>query len=158
MARRMAQLPAMGGLERLSSLLLILHDLSKGKEGQLLASPLYNPSVGRDTEQRIDRAFRFLHQHFTEQISLADLAAELHMTETSVCRFFKKMTGKAFSDYLNDLRVQRACQFLTEGENTMPEVAYSAGFSSMTHFNRMFLKKKKMTPGAWRKKFRHQKV
>ncbi len=158
MARRMAQLPAMGGLERLSSLLLILDDLSKGKEGRLLASPLYNPSVGRDNEQRIDRAFRFLHQHFTEQISLADLAAEVHMTENSVCRFFKKMTGKAFSDYLNDLRVQRACQFLTESENAMPEVAYSAGFSSMTHFNRMFLKKKKMTPGAWRKKFNQQKV
>lgn len=157
MARRLAQLPNLHGLERLSGLLLLLNDLGGSNGWRQLVSPLYNPTVGRNNEQRIDRAFRFLHQHFTEQISLSDLAAEVHMTETSFCRFFKKTTGKAYTEYLNDLRVHRACQLLTEGDVPMPTVAYSAGFSSMTHFNRMFLVKKKMTPGAWRKKINQQK-
>ncbi|MCU0346299.1 MAG: AraC family transcriptional regulator [Saprospiraceae bacterium] len=156
-ARRMAQLPSLSGLDRLSGLLLLLRDLGRGNQGSQLASALYSPSFSRDNEQRIDRAFQLLHQRYTEQISLADLAAEVHMTETSFCRFFKKMTGKAYTDYLNDLRVNRACRLLAEGEDSMSAVAYSAGFGSMTHFNRMFFNKKKMSPGAWRRKFNQQK-
>lgn len=152
-ARKMAQLPSTHGLERISRLLLILDDLGRSEVMRQLASPLYTPNSRRDNEQRIDRVFRFLHHHFAEQISLTDLAAEVHMTETSFCRFFKKMAGRPYTDYLNDLRVNRACQLLVEGEENMPSIAYSSGFSSMTHFNRMFLKKKDMTPGAWRKKF-----
>lgn len=156
-ASRLAVLPTLVGLERFTFLLLILEYLGQCTEHKILASALYNPSVGKDIEQRIDRACRFLHDNFMKPVALSKIASEVHMAETSFCRFFKKMTGKGFSDYLNDLRVHRACQLLTEGESAMPEVAYNAGFGSMTHFNRMFLKKKKMSPSAFRKKISQQK-
>lgn len=156
--QKLAQLTNANGIERLSRLLLILHELGTSEMMRQLASPLYVPNSRRDDQQRIDRVFRFLHHYFAEQISLADLAAEVHMTETSFCRFFKKMAGRPYTDYLNDLRVNRACQLLVEGEESMPNIAYTSGFNSMTHFNRMFLKKKNMTPGEWRKKFHPRKI
>lgn len=147
------RLPALQGLEKLTALWHILDGLGRSPDYRLLASPLFHPSLGEATEYRIDKACGYVHQHFTQKISLADVAAVANMTETSFCRFFRKMIGKPLMEYVNDLRVSRATNLLLETDASISEVAYTAGFQGTTHFNRMFLKKKGYPPRAFRKQF-----
>ncbi len=138
------------GMAKLTSLWNILDTLAKSKDVRFLASEIYVPTLGRNNEQRIDKALQHIHDHFLEPISLEKMAKVTNMTITSFCRFFKKMTGKSFSDYLNDLRIGRACKLLIETNLSISETGFKSGFNSTTHFNRMFLRKKGIAPSVYR--------
>lgn len=138
------------GLDKLTALWRLLNLLSKKTDYRLLSSPIYRPILGTDSESRIDRACQHIHENFTRKISLPEMAKKVGMTQNSFCRFFKKMTGKSFTDYVNDLRISRARKLLAESEANISEVAYASGFESMTHFNRIFLKKNEMPPREFR--------
>jgi len=153
-AKKMEVMVKMEGLEKLTNLYLILDQLGASKEFEVLASGGYQPTTGEKQEKRIDIACSFIHEHFARTIKLAELAEVTHMTETSFCRFFKKMTGKSFSDYVNDLRVARSCKLLTESNSSVNEIAYASGFNSITHFNRIFLRKKGFSPSRFRAHYR----
>jgi AraC-like DNA-binding protein len=92
-----------------------------------------------------------LQNHFQEQISLKRVADLVFMSESNFCKFFKKATGTTFSDYLNDLRITEACHLLLSSEDNVSKIAHDCGFESLSYFNRVFLKKKKLTPSVFRK-------
>jgi len=60
------------------------------------------------------------------------------------------MTGKRFSDYVNDFRIGKACAILVESDKTINQIATEAGFENQAYFNRVFLKKKGCTPKRFR--------
>ncbi|MEM1323123.1 MAG: helix-turn-helix domain-containing protein [Bacteroidota bacterium] len=70
---------------------------------------------------------------------------------------FRKSTGQSCLEYVNDLRIGKACNLLLSGQGmNISEIAYRSGFNSQTLFNRCFLKKKKMRPKEFRQlKGRH---
>ena len=74
------------------------------------------------------------------------------MTESSFSRFFSRATGNSFTDFVNRLRINRACQLLMETDRYITNVCYDVGFNNVANFNRRFLQLKGMTP----KEFRHQ--
>ena len=138
------------GLEKLLQLWTILNCLAKAEDVQYLASEIYAPVLGKENEQRIDAALFYIHEHFLETITLDQMSKVTNMTATSFCRFFKKMTNKSLSEYVNNLRIGRACYLLTETNLSISEAAFKAGFNSTTHFNRMFLRKKGLSPRGYR--------
>ena len=68
------------------------------------------------------------------------------MTRESFCRWFKKSTGSTFINYLNSTRIEKACQYLLEGERSVGQISYEVGFDTVSHFNRVFKKLKGKTP------------
>ena len=84
--------------------------------------------------------------NFKEQISLDHLAAEVNMTKTSFCRFFKKRANKSFVQYINDIRIGYACKLLYTETYNIAEAAYESGFENISNFNKQFMKIKKKTP------------
>jgi AraC-like DNA-binding protein len=74
----------------------------------------------------------------------------VNLSVTAFCKFFKRATGLTVTDYLNDIRIGNACELLIETDLQIKEIAYQVGFQSLTYFNRVFLKKKKMTPREFR--------
>ncbi len=152
--QELSEMERLTGLSKLTSFYHILETLATLKDYSHIASRLYEPVLSKKNEERLDRICQYLHQHFEEDIPLEKIAAISSMTETSFCRFFKKMTGQTFTEYLNELRVGRACQLLIESRKTISEIAYASGFNSSTHFNRTFLKLKEISPNGYRKRFR----
>ena len=141
------------GIQKLTELWRILDQLATTDAYRLLASPIYRPSLVQGNEQRIDRACQHIHQHFTRRITLQEMATITHMTEPSFSRFFKKMTGKPFTAYVNELRVSRAQRLLQETNAPVSQIAYATGFESSTHFNRVFFQKNHTSPRDFRKGF-----
>jgi AraC-like DNA-binding protein/quercetin dioxygenase-like cupin family protein len=148
------ELTAREGADKVLGLLRILDQLC-GHKSQPLASAWFQPIKGEENERRINKVCRYIQHHSSERISLPKVASLIHLSESAFCKFFKRATGKTFSDYVNDIRIGHACYLLTESDKTIGTIAHETGFESLTYFNRIFLKKKGLRPGEFRKRLRH---
>jgi AraC-like DNA-binding protein len=141
------------GLSRLIELLEILRILSQAPAEGPLSSRSYSASVRSSDRQRIDRICRYTVEHAAGPVSLPQAAAAAHMSVPAFTRFFKRCTGKTFTEYLTELRVGSACRFLVETDRSVTEVCFAAGFHNVSTFNRRFRELKGMTPRAFRNQF-----
>lgn len=140
------------GIPQLTNLWNLLDTLSKA-ENTLLASNLYQVNFNQKLASKLDKAFNFIHQNALGAITLEQIADEANMTPSSFSRFFKKMSGKTFVGYVNEFRIRQACHFLIKTDNPIPDVAFSTGFGSITHFNRTFLQLMKVPPLTYRRQY-----
>lgn len=139
------------GVEAITGLLNVLQKIAKAKSQQL-ASAYFQPLKGEENEKRVNKVCQYVQHHFKSNISLTKAASLIHLSESAFCKFFKKASGKTFSDYLNDIRVAHASVLLTETDKPIAAIAYESGFESLTYFNRVFLKKKKTSPRQYRRR------
>lgn len=143
------QLPNASGVEKVARLLVLLQKLTT-MEHQKLSSEYFEAVKGEKTEIRINKVFQFIQQHADENINLEQVAGLIHLSRSAFSKFFKRATGKTFSDYVNDIRIGNACYLLTETDKAINKIAFETGFDSLTYFNRVFLKKKGITPKQFR--------
>ena len=144
------QLPQKNGIHKITDLLHILDELSKLKL-TFLASSFYQPLKGSTNEKRINVVCQYIQKHASEQLTIQKTAALIHLSPSAFCKFFKRMTGKTFSDYVNEMRIANVCNDLLATDKQVAEIAYENGFETLTYFNRIFLKKIKMRPSNYRK-------
>lgn len=136
--------------DRVLYLMTILNQLTSVEQKVLCSNNLQSVHL-QESENRINTVCVFLENHFAESISLKQVAELIHLTESNFCKFFKKATGKTFSDYLNDIRITQSCQILLHSDKLINVIAYECGFETLSYFNRVFLKKKGLTPKEFRK-------
>jgi AraC-like DNA-binding protein len=79
------------------------------------------------------------------------LAQELGMSDSQFSRFFRRATGNTFTEFVNRIRINRACQLLRESRRFIADISLEVGFNSMANFNRRFQDIKGMTPSDYRK-------
>ena len=87
---------------------------------------------------RINIVFNYVKDHFQEQISLDVVAEMASMTVPSFCRYFKKITKKTFTKFVNEYRIVHASKLLAEKPIGITEVCYESGFNNFSHFNKLF--------------------
>ena len=134
-------LPDKKGIEKVTALLQILDKLCYRK-ARSLASAYFQPVKGGLNEKRITRVCQYIQENSAEKISIEKAAALIHLSKSAFCKFFKRTTGKTFSDYVNEIRIGHACHLLAETDKTIANICYGSGFESLTYFNRVFLKRK----------------
>jgi AraC-like DNA-binding protein len=137
-------------LESVLTLLSILQDLTE-KPATNLCVDSYHNVISKKFETRINKVCTYIQNHYSEPISLKQVSDLVFMTESNFCKFFKKATSTTFSDYLNDLRINEACQLLLSSEDNVSKIAHDCGFESLSYFNRVFLRKKQLTPSRFRR-------
>ncbi len=103
-----------------------------------------------ENSQRIDQVLKFISDNYSHYISLQDVADIACMTTNSFCRFFKRMTNKSFTQFLNEVRVRNASRLLVQEDLSISEVCYLVGYNSITNFNRQFKQIMGKTPNAYR--------
>jgi AraC-like DNA-binding protein len=74
----------------------------------------------------------------------------MHVSTFYFCKLFRKTTGLTFTDYLGRVRVEKAKNLLLNPHLRVSEIAYTVGFQSLTHFNRIFRKTTGEAPTAFR--------
>jgi AraC-like DNA-binding protein len=100
----------------------------------------------------ITRAKQFINEHQADEISLGDVAHAVNTSTFYFCKLFKKATGLNFTEYLSRVRIEKARNLLLNPNLRVSEVAYSAGFQSLTHFNRIFRRIAGESPTQYREK------
>ena len=105
--------------------------------------------------QRLDRLLELLHSRYDQPLDLQSLAAEVGLARESCCRFFKRMTGQTFSQYLETYRVWQGARLLRETDCGIMEAALQVGFTNAGRFSAAFSKRMGCTPSRF---FRSQPV
>ena len=138
------------GVERILKLISILDILSK-KQIKLIAPNTFHNVVSRKSEVRINNVCLFIQNNFQNKIYLKEVADLIYLTESNFCKFFKKATGKTYSDYVNEIRINEASRLLIQSDKTISQISFECGFETLSYFNRVFLNKKGITPSVYRK-------
>lgn len=138
------------GLDAFILLIELLKILSSAPK-TVLSSTHFKPLKGNENHQRINAVFEYVQLSFKEKISLQKAASLIHLSESAFCKFFKRASGKKFSEYVNEIRLSHACKLLIETDKPIVQIAFDTGFESLTYFNRVFLKKKGIPPSQLRK-------
>ena len=152
MRQRFVRLRDSSGLPRFVEFLTLLGELADSSNYQLLSTVPMQASDDDDALVRINAAVNFIVQNLSSQLSMKDLARQLGMSERMFTRFFRSATGNSFTDFVNRLRINKACQLLMDTERYVTNICYDAGFNNVANFNRRFREFKGMTP----KQFRQQ--
>jgi AraC-like DNA-binding protein/ligand-binding sensor protein len=100
----------------------------------------------------ISKAKQFIQEHQADEISLADVAKAVNTSTFYFCKMFKKATGLNFTEYLARVRVEKARNLLLNPNLRISEVAFAAGFQSLSHFNRVFRRIAGESPTRYREK------
>lgn len=101
--------------------------------------------------QKLLPSFNYIENNYSNDISLEEISATAGFNKHYFCRLFKKECGIGFSEYLNLVRVFKAQKMLKNTNKTIIEIAFDTGFSSISHFNRVFKKHIGCTPTIYRR-------
>ncbi len=147
-----SQLEHAVGFNRIMLLWQCLGIISSRKEYDLLSSQNMANLQTRQ-QARVDKIFLYTIEHFAEGITLEDIAAHVNMSIPAFCLYFRKHTKKTYIEFLNEVRIGKACQQLIDTQKTISEIAYDCGYNTLANFNKQFLKIRKIQPSHYRKIF-----
>lgn len=145
------RIKATRGLARFGAFCVLMSELARCPDYRLLSSARLQSQDDDDQLEQINRIVNRITDHLADPLSAAELAEELGMSQSRFSRFFRRATGNTFTDFINHVRVNRACQLLMESERLITDIGYEVGFNNIANFNRRFLDIKGMTPREFRR-------
>jgi AraC family transcriptional regulator len=104
----------------------------------------------RDQPRWLRQAKEVLHDRFREPVRLHDLAQSVGVHPVYLANSFRLRYGCSIGEYLRRLRIEYACQRISRTDSSLVDIALSAGFSSQSHFSRIFKRVTGMTPARYR--------
>jgi AraC-like DNA-binding protein len=107
--------------------------------------------ANHDTSPCIDEAIAWMHRHYDQPLTVADLAYRFGYSDGYFYRVFKKQTGTTPISYLANIRIQHALQFMKNTTLTIDRIARLVGFADPLYFSRIFKKVIGQSPRQLRK-------
>lgn len=108
----------------------------------------------RDVEREIKR---YVREHMVDNITVTNIAEELHFNAQYLMRAFKSKTGMSIVEYITKARMDRAKNILDETNLPIKEISYLVGYSDYAYFTRVFRKEFGESPSQFRNKHRAEK-
>lgn len=93
---------------------------------------------------------KFCSAHYSEEITLDNVAKELHLSKYYISRLLNNKISISFNDYINNLRIDEACTLLIETDKKIADISEDVGFGTIRSFNRAFQRAMSMTPLQYR--------
>jgi AraC-like DNA-binding protein len=103
---------------------------------KLNIQPLLNNQAFKE-QQRLKNIHNFVEQNYTQTIDFQVVVALSNLSNAAFCRYFRRMTGMTFTDYLNQYRINQAKQLLLQ-DYSVTETCYACGFENLSYFNKSF--------------------
>ena len=149
----MLQLPYLDNFERFLQFFKLMDSIGKSEELVSLASRDYINKRFQSKNKRIQTIHEYLMNNYRESVDLKQIASLVSMAEGSLCRFFKMHTGITIFEYLNQIKVEFACNLLMDNNLSVLDVAIDSGFNNLSHFNKQFKLITGVTPKEYRLRF-----
>ena len=110
-------------------------------------------SIGKSGEDRINEACRKIYENITEPPSIAELASDACLSKSRFVHLFKEVTGKCVTDFITDVRMERAKELLSLNAESVFEIAQRLGYTDQNYFSRVFKKSVGCSPSDFRRNF-----
>lgn len=153
------------GLNSISSVIRIMKDKRIYSGAPLLISELrahlhlimvetwkaHETSPGNEApDELVQKVLEIIHDDVNEWPQVSVLAQRLGCTRGHLHAVFRREVGMAPSDYVQRLRIKKACEWLSDGALSITDIAHDMGFASSQHFSRTFRKYLGLTPTDYR--------
>lgn len=148
------EMVVMSHFDKLLHTMRILQIMSKSEEYQILNASKATIEINQQDKDRIKVIYDFVRQNFQRDISLMEISELTNMTIPSFCRYFKKQTGKTFTQFVNEFKVIDACKLLSETGRTIADICFECGFNNFSHFNKQFKIVTGKSPSEYRSEFK----
>lgn len=119
---------------------------------QELSPTLNGKETGTATDiNRLKTAISFIQSHYTQNITLQDIASSSHISKSECCHLFKHTLRQTPFSYLLSYRIEQSLPLLLDGSRTMTEIAGGLGFHGSSYFSETFKKVMGCSPREYRK-------
>jgi len=147
---RLKNLPSLSKFDQFLEMLQILNYLMLADDKELLHQDPVKNQFTRKDEDRLDRIYTFIDDHYQQKIEIKDVAKLSNLSNAAFCRYFKKMTRLTFTQFVNHYRIDKAKKLLLIHKN-VTETCFQCGFESLSYFNRTFKKVTGRNPQSFKK-------
>ena len=90
--------------------------------------------------KRLEQAISYIDHHYSEKITLDEVAAAAYMSSNYFSSYFRKVTGISFSEYVTRIRISHARELLRDTDKSVTEIAMECGFHNISNFYRLYKK------------------
>lgn len=139
------------GSKRLAIFIDLMTELAQHDNYRLLSSVQLQSQDNQRQLDQINHVVEFITSNYQQPLSMAEVAEQFGMSESRFSRYFRRSTGNTFTDFVNRVRVNKACQLLLESEMYISTICYEVGFNNVANFNRRFMEFRGMTPSEFRR-------
>ncbi len=98
----------------------------------------------------IANAIRHINTNYMTKINLKNLAELLHVNESYLSKLFKQEMGQNFTDYLNEIRINKSLSLIRDTDNNLLDIALAVGFEDQSYYTKVFRKVMNQTPKQYR--------
>lgn len=116
-----------------------------------LAAPISNPPSSQKKRERINTIIKYMEEHYTECLSLSDVADAQNLSAPYLASYFEKNTGQTFLAHYNQIRLTHAVYAMLTTDDSLEQIALSHGFNDSRTFTALFKKKYNTLPSTYRK-------
>lgn len=130
----------------------ILDYMSKTFEYKLLSGENYK-AENYEGKDRLNKVMHYINTNYQNHINQKEIAEKIGMNVSAFSRYFSEKTGKKFSGFVNELRINYACKLLINNSIAVSQICFESGFENISNFNRTFRQYTGITPSEYRNKF-----
>ena len=112
----------------------------------------YDEIKKKTFSEKTNSVIDFIKNNFSAITELDEIADACYINKSYMCRLFKREVGMTVFEYLNNVKIQNACELMRHTDRTLTDIAISCGFSSVSYFSASFKSLMKCTPSQFRKK------
>jgi len=142
---------AADGMQRVAELLLCLERLCDCHQARLLASEGFVVCHRESADSRMTVALDYINRHFRDwELRASQLATLVNMNGSAFSRRFRNVTGHTPTTYINRVRLGYSRRLLLDQANSVTDVCHESGFSSLSHFSKLFRARYAMSPSEFR--------
>ena len=99
-----------------------------------------------------EEIINIIHENYVhDKLSLSYVASRVKLSETNLSHIFKEQTGVNFSEYVEGLRINKACELILNSSLSMEKIAEETGYCSVYSFRRAFKRRKGVIPSNLRR-------
>lgn len=143
-------------LTRCKSLLNILNECENKRESAIylgnLLCELSNCHEESTYNEQMSALIEYINSHFAEIESIEQIATHFFISKYHLCRMFRNTMGMTVIDYLNNIKIKNACEYLATTSKSVQEISQLCGFNSAAYFSNTFKKLTTLSPNKYRKK------
>ncbi|MEG0094321.1 MAG: AraC family transcriptional regulator [Erysipelotrichaceae bacterium] len=101
-----------------------------------------------------NKMLKYIYSHASEKLTLSKMSDLFYMSESAISKYIQDTTGLTFNDLLNEVRIEKAINFLMYTDLTLNEIAAVTGYVDASHISKVFASRIGTTPNEYRKIYR----